>query len=350
MRRFDYSFLKDDLVPARLVTLAGGISSLKTAAYIRYKDNISVFESLRSIARIQSVKSSNAIEGIVTSDERIKEIVERGSAPLNHSEAEIIGYRDVLNDIHTSWEHIEFDEETILLMHRKMYARTGSEYGGRYKTSNNVIIEEDEQGNRRIRFRPVPANEVHDAMRQLVLAYADAVSKSDTEPLLLIPCVILDFLCIHPFKDGNGRLSRLLTLLLLYKSGYDIVKYISFEEQINNYKYQYYNDLERSSDGWHENKNDYIPFTENFLSTLFMCYKELNSRFSVVNGKAIPKNKRIEAAVLESLIPVSKSDICAVLPDVSPSTVEAVIGKMVKEGRIKKLGSGKTTRYVKQKI
>lgn len=346
MRKFDYSFLKENLIPAKLVTLAAGIASLRTAADIRRNDNTAVFESLQSIARIQSVKSSNAIEGIVTSDERITAIVEQNSAPLNHSEAEISGYKDVLNDIHSGWEYIEFNEETILLMHKKMYSKTQSDFGGKYKTSSNLIIEEDAAGNRRVRFKPVPADEVSAAMKQLVLAYADASSQPDIEPLLLIPCVILDFLCIHPFKDGNGRMSRLLTLLLLYKSGYDVVKYVSFEEQINKYKYQYYIDLEESSTGWHKNENDYIPFTKNFLSTLYMCYKDLNSRFSTVSGKAISKNKRIEAFVLDSLIPVSKSEVCKMLPDVSPSTVESVIGKMVREGVIRKIGTGKFVKYI----
>jgi len=347
MRKFDYSFLADGMIPVRLFSLASGISSLKTVSDIRRADNASLFESLRSIAKVQSVKSSNAIEGIITSDERISEIVEHNSAPQNHSEAEIAGYRDVLNDIHLGWQNMSFNEDTALLMHRKMYEHTGYEYGGKYKTDNNLITEEDSSGRRRVRFRPVPANEVPAAMEQLLLAYSDAASDSGIEPLLLIPCVILDFLCIHPFKDGNGRLSRLLTLLLLYKSGYDIVRYVSFEEQINKYKYQYYDALQRSSDGWHENSNDCIPFIENFLSTLYMCYKELNTRFSAVNGKAIPKNNRIEQTVLNSLVPVSKADICGILKDVSPSTVEAVLGKMIREGAIRKIGTGRATRYIK---
>ena len=184
-------------------------------------------------------------------------------------------------------------------------------------------------------------------MEQLELAYMDARNDDNINQLLLIPCVILDFLCIHPFRDGNGRMSRLLSLLLLYKNGYDAGKYVSFEEQINNYKSYYYESLKEASIGWHENQNTYVPFIESFLSTLYMCYKELDKRFAVVHGKKITKTARIEATLLNSLVPLSKMDICSILPDVSPSTVEAVLGKMLKNGQIKKIGQARLTRYIK---
>ena len=172
-------------------------------------------------------------------------------------------------------------------------------------------------------------------------AYLDACSNSRINQLLLIPCVILDFLCIHPFRDGNGRMSRILSLLLLYKNGFDAGKYISFEEQINRYKDLYYDALQRSSAGWDMNKNDYFPFMQNFLSALYMCYKELDKRFAVVHGKRVTKTARIEATVLGSLIPVSKAEICAIHPDISPTTVEAVLGRMVKEGSVKRIGASR---------
>lgn len=179
------------------------------------------------------------------------------------------------------------------------------------------------------------------------LAYLDARSDANINQLLLIPCVILDFLCIHPFRDGNGRMSRLLSLLLLYKNGFDAGKYVSFEEQINNYKAYYYEALRQSSEGWETNENSYFPFIENFLSTLYMCYKELDKRFAVVHGKKITKKARVEATALNSLTPLSKAEICKILPDVSPTTVEAVLGAMVKTGSVKRIGAGRTTRYIK---
>ena len=184
-------------------------------------------------------------------------------------------------------------------------------------------------------------------MEQLELAYLDACSDAKINQLLLIPCVILDFLCIHPFRDGNGRMSRLLSLLLLYKNGYDAGKYVSFEEQINIHKAFYYEALRQSSVGWHTNENSYFPFIENFLSTLYMCYKELDNRFAVVHGKKITKKARIEATVLKSLTPLSKAEVCKILPDVSPTTVEAVLGAMVKDGVIQRVGAGRASRYIK---
>ncbi len=347
MRKFDYSFLNNGLLPANLVNLTANISALKTMAGVRKDEFTQIFTELEAVARVQSIKSSNAIEGIVTSDERIAAIVNQNSAPLNHNEAEIAGYRDALNEIHLGYQHIDFRESDILRLHEIMMTFTGYEYGGQYKTDDNVILEVDSEGNRRIRFRPTPANETAKAMEQLVLAYMEARSNANINHLLLIPCVILDFLCIHPFRDGNGRMSRLLSLLLLYKSGFDAGKYVSFEEQINNYKAYYYESLRESSEGWDSNKNSYFPFIENFLSTLYMCYKELDKRFAVLNGKKITKTARIEATVLNSLTPLSKSEICKVLPDVSPTTVEAVLGSMVKRGDIKRLGSGRATRYIK---
>ena len=184
-------------------------------------------------------------------------------------------------------------------------------------------------------------------MEQLTLAYVDARSNSNINQLLLIPCVILDFLCIHPFRDGNGRMSRLLSLLLMYKNGFTAPKFISFEEQVNKYKVLYYAALKESSVGWHENENDYTAFMQNFLSMLYMCYKELDKRFAVVHGKKITKKARIEATVLNSLTPLSKAEICKILPDVSPTTVEAVLGAMVKDGSIKRIGSARASRDIK---
>lgn len=347
MRKFDYSFLSSGLLPAKLVNLTSSIAELKTMAGVRKEEYTRIFTELESVAKVQSVRSSNAIEGIVTSDERIAAIVNQNSAPLNHNEAEIAGYRDALNEIHTNYPHIDFRQSDILRLHEMMMGFAGYESGGRYKTDDNVIIEVDPDGNRRIRFRPTPARETPEAMEQLELAYLDARSDSNINQLLLIPCVILDFLCVHPFRDGNGRMSRLLSLLLLYKNGFDAGKYVSFEAQINNYKAFYYESPRQSSTGWDTNENSYFPFIENFLSALYMCYKELDKRFAVVHGKKITKKSRIEAAVLNSLTPVSKAEICDILPDVSPTTVEAVLGEMVRNGTVRRTGSGRATRYIK---
>ena len=346
MHIFDYSFLDEGVLPAEIVNLTSTISALNAISEERRAENKAVFTELEKIARVQSVKGSNAIEGIITTDARIKEIVDGNSAPLNHSEMEIVGYRNALDEVHTLREQMTVSEQTILHLHRVMMEVAGYEEAGRYKTEDNLIMEIDERGRRHICFAPVSAAQTEEAMEQLMLAYMDARNNPRINKVLLIPCVILDFLCIHPFADGNGRVSRLLTLLLMYKSGYSIGKYVSFEEQINNSKEYYYGSLQESSEGWHTNENSYIEFMKNFLSTLYKCYKELDKRFSTVNGKKLKKSERIEMTVLNSVLPISKAEICGYLPDVSPSTVEAVLGKMVKDGSIRKLGTASATKYV----
>ncbi len=196
-----------------------------------------------------------------------------------------------------------------------------------------------------MRYRPLPANKTKEAMKLLELGFLDAYSNPNINKLLLIPCLILDFLCIHPFHDGNGRISRLLSLLLLYKEGFDVGKYISFEQQINKYKDLYYDALKESSINWNKNKNDYFPFMKNFLSMLYMCYKELDNRFNVLSNKSPSKYERIERTILESLKPLSKKEISLINPDISPTTIEAVLSKMLKENKIKKIGASRNTKY-----
>lgn len=346
MRKFDYSFLYNGMLPAGLLNVTTDIYSLRVMAGNRKDQFADVFTELERVAKVQSVKSSNAIEGIVTTDERINEIVTGNSAPLNHSEQEIAGYRDALAEIHMEYPHLDFSQSDILHLHATMMNIAGYSFAGKYKEIDNDIIEEGKDGRRKIRFHPTSAADTPEEMEQLVLAYREARDDPNINQLLLIPCVILDFLCIHPFRDGNGRISRLLSLLLLYKNGFDAGKYISFEEQINKRKGNYYDALKRSSACWHEGQNDYSPFIMEFLVTLYMCYKELDKRFAVIGSRKVTKQARIEATVMNSLTPISKSDICKILPDVSATTVEAVLGKMVKEGQIRKVGIGRGTRYV----
>ena len=334
------------MLPAGLVNIVGAISELREHENRRKGDFGDVFVKLESIAKVQSVKGSNEIEGIVTSEQRIQAIVNQNSAPLNHNEMEIAGYRDALALIHEAQNVMDIRERDILRLHEIMLSYSSTS-GGHYKEIDNIIMEVDANGMRRVRFSPVPAHGTAVAMEQLVLAYMDARSRYNVNQLLLIPCFVLDFLCIHPFADGNGRMSRLLSLLLLYKNGFDAGRYISFEEQINRTKARYYQALKESSVGWHEGQNSYFPFIEHFVVTLLSCYKELDKRFAVVNSTKITKRGRIEATALNSLLPISKQEICAILPDVSPTTVEAVLAIMVKGGRIGKVGTARNTKYIK---
>jgi len=345
MRRYDYSFIKGLRISTGAMSLTNKIEASRVKQIEWKKEHPEIFTSLESIARIQSVKGSNAIEGIVTTDKRIEEIVNKNSAPLDHDEMEIAGYRDVLSLIHNEYGSLEIGDELILNMHEVMMSYT-PQGGGNYKTHDNVIISINEYGERNVRFRPVPYGETPDAVDQMILAYLDAKDDAGIDPLILIPCFILDFLCIHPFSDGNGRVSRLLTLFLMYKEGIDVGKYISFEGQINDSKNRYYEALKRSSDGWHTNGNDYVPFIENFIFTLFTCCKELEGRFKVVGDKKVNKNNRIEATVKNSLGPISKKEIEELLPDISRTTIEAKLSELQKQGRIRKVGSYKDARYV----
>ena len=348
MHIFDYGFLQDSLLPAQLVNLTANISSLKTLSSVRKGQFESAYGELERIAKIESVKASNAIEGIVTTDARLAELMQDGTAPLNHTEAEISGYRDCLNEIHTNAAAHDFTETDILTFYRRLvrYSASDASSAG-YKTEDNVIAERTGDGRRVVRFVPTSAKDTPEAISQLILAYQEARDNSAINKLLLIPCVILDFLCIHPFPDGNGRMSRLLTLLLLYRNGFDAGKYISFEQRINAEKLAYYESLRASSEGWSTNENRVFPFMINFLMTLYGCYEELDKRFAVVNSGRVTKTARIEATVLNSLTPLSKSDICKILPDISPSTVELVIGSMVKSGVLRKLGQGRGVKYLR---
>lgn len=346
MHIFDYTFLKDDLLPAQLVSLASNISMLKVMSAVRKQENESAFAKLEETAKIESIKASNAIEGIVTTDQRIRALV-GGSAPLNHTEAEIAGYRDVLNEVHTNFSVHDFRESDIRAFHAQMMRLADPASDGSYKTDDNVIAERMSDGRRIVRFSPTSAVDTPEEMQQLVLAYAQARDDAAINKLLLIPCVILDFLCVHPFADGNGRLSRLLTLLLLYRNGFDAGKYISFEGVVNTRKAEYYAALKESSEGWSENRPRYFPFMVDFLTTLYVCYSELDKRFASVNAAKTTKKSRIESTVLNAFTPLSKADICGILPDVSPTTVEAVLGEMVRGGRIRRLGAGRASKYIR---
>ncbi|MDR2538049.1 MAG: Fic family protein [Bifidobacteriaceae bacterium] len=346
-KTFNYAFLARGELPTKFVPLSNIVAEQKSLNSYREGTYPDIFSHLENIARLQSVKESNAIEGIITNDERLNQIITGTTEPLNHDEMEIAGYRDALDTIHQSYTRLDVSEINILNLHRQMLTYT-MDGGGAYKQGNNLIVAVDDLGNRKTRFTPVSAEATPRAMEQLTLAYFDARSRSDISPLLLIPCYILDFLCIHPFGDGNGRMSRLLSLLLLYRSGYDIGKYISFEAKISKFKTNYYQALKESSENWHTNQNDYFPFMYNFLQTLVLCYKDLDQRFAHLQGERPSKKVRIEQTLMNSLTPMSKKDMQEVWPDLSISTIEAVLGAMLKAGKIEKIGAARSTKYIRK--
>ncbi len=346
MRTFDYSFLKE-AIPGNIVGLTDIIADLRSKEEFRKLQYGDTFEILRKKAVIESVKGSNAIEGIVTTDSRIRDLVE-GATPETHDEIEISGYKDALNLIHTEHDNLDIREDTICMFHKMIEEHTNNDSAGKYKKTDNYIMEYSPDRSRRIRFKPVSADETNKAMEQLLLSFYEARQDSEIPPLLLIPCFILDFLCIHPFADGNGRVSRLLTVMLLYSFGYDIVRYISFEGQVNTYKESYYAALEQSSDFWHEEKNDYIPFIVNFLQIMYRCFKSLDESFVEISLKKAKKSERVESILLNAIIPVSKQDIAEKVPDISIKTIELVLSSLIKESKITKVGTYKNARYMRK--
>jgi Fic family protein len=306
-----------------------------------------VLTTLVEVAKIQSIESSNRIEGIYTTDKRLQALVKEKSSPLNRTEQEIAGYRDVLNTIHESYDYIALRPNIILQLHKQLYSFSPSGIGGSFKNSDNLIAETDSEGNQTVRFEPVPAFLTGDALENLCTSFNKSLEKNEHDALLLIPMFILDFLCIHPFNDGNGRMSRLLTLLLLYRAGYIVGKYISIEKLIENSKDTYYEALQSSSDGWHENQNDYKPFVRYYLGLLQKAYTEFESRVEYLRHQGLSKPDRIKALIDKQIGSFTKRTVMEFAPDISKVTIERTLTALVKSGYIEKIGAGPSSSYVK---
>lgn len=349
MRNFSYNQLPQELFTAEIVNLVSAIHEYKGKQELFIEAKPDILNTMLEVAKIQSTGASNRIEGIFTSDKRLEELVKHKATPKNRNESEISGYREVLATIHESYEYIVPRANTILQLHRNLYSFSPSAIGGVWKNSDNVIAETDINGTRRIRFQPVPAFETAYAMEDLCTAFNDALSTGKYDPLMLIPMFILDFLCIHPFNDGNGRMSRLLTLLLLYRSGYIVGKYMSIEMIIESSKETYYEVLQVSSQNWHDNDNFYAPFVEYYLGTILNAYKEFSSRVTHLQGiNKISKSERIKNIFDNTLGKISKKEIELLCPDISKSMIELTLGELVKSSYIEKVGVGRATAYVKK--
>ena len=344
MRKYDFQNKWQKLLVPDIVALLTQIHEFKGEQNLFIEANSDTLTQLVEVARIQSTEASNKIEGIYTSDDRLKKIVLNKTTPRTRNEQEIAGYRDVLATIHESYEYIPLRPTMILQLHRDLYKFSGMSIGGHYKNSDNVIAETDSAGNRFVRFQPVPAWETPEAIDFACKAYDEAV-QSGADPLLVIPMFILDFLCIHPFNDGNGRMSRLLTLLLLYRSGYIVGKYISIEKVIEQSKETYYETLQQSSAGWHENQNDYTPFVRYMLGVIVAAYRDFSSRVQVLVTSGMSKPDRIREVIKGTLGKITKAEIMEKCPDISQITVQRTLIELQKKGEIIKLGGGRYTSY-----
>lgn len=305
-----------------------------------------VVDALQTIAQIQSTESSNRIEGIYTSDTRFKELMRNAAPPRTRNEAEIIGYRDALTLIHEQHDAIPITPGTILQLHRDLFSATGLSYGGRWKDSDNAIIEIAADGSRRTRFKPTSALETPYAVERLCQALDDAREQREYDPLLAIAMFSFDFVSIHPFNDGNGRMSRLLLLLLLYQEGYTVGKYVSIEKAIEQSKQSYYETLRASSIGWHEGSNDYLPFVSYLLGVIVAVYRTFDEHVEAAKETGTgAKARRVERQILKTLGTFSKGGISQALPDVSVITIERALKRLLDDGRIEKRGGGRSTRY-----
>ena len=346
MREFDYSNIPSELFCSDIMNLVSAIHEYKGKQELFIEAKPDILSAMLEIAKIQSTGASNRIEGIYTSDERLDAIVKDKSEPRNRSESEIAGYREVLQLIHENYDYMNPRVNVILQLHRDLYQFNPSSVGGRFKNLDNIIAETID-GQERVRFQPLTAFETPDAMEKLSSTFIDAINAEVHNPLLLIPMFIFDFLCIHPFNDGNGRMSRLLTLLLLYRSGYIVGKYISVEMIIEKTKTTYYEKLEESSDEWLQNKNNYLPFVKYYLEVIFSAYKEFSSRVEHLQNKNLSKSERVKLLLDNNLKKLSKKDILEKCPDISMSTVELTLSELLKDGYIVKTGAGRSTAYIR---
>ena len=348
MHTFDYTESPKQLLTPEIVNMLSSLHEFRGKQDIYIEAESDVLTALLDIAKIQSTKASNKIEGIYTSDERLEALVMEKAEPKNRSEAEIAGYREVLATIHDSYEYISIRPNNILQLHRDLYSFSSSDTGGRFKNTDNVIAESSKDGQQRVRFIPVPAFQTREAMNNLCYEFNNAIERAEYDPLLLIPMFILDFLCIHPFNDGNGRMSRLLTLLLLYRSGYIVGKYVSMEMMIEKTKETYYEALQNSSVEWHNDQSDYTSFVRYYLGIVLKGYNEFQDRIEHLKYRKLSKADRVRSVFDKKLGVVKKSDIATLCPDISETTIERTLKDLLDAGFIEKVGKGRATGYAKK--
>ena len=346
MREFDYTRLKEKLWDSEILSYVAQIHEYKGRQELYIRQKPVELERLVEIAKIQSTESSNKIEGIVTTSTRIRQLCEDKTSPRNRDEKEIMGHRDVLNTIHESHDYIPVRPSYILQLHRDLLKYAGESFGGRFKNTQNYISETRADGTQFVRFTPASPYETPSAVEMICESYQKALDTQAVDPLILIPIFIHDFLCIHPFNDGNGRMSRLLTALLLYRNGYEVGKYISIESKIERTKSVYYDVLEQASQRWHEEENDATPFIKYLLGIILSCYRDFEERVDMM-GKKSTAYDIVKKAVGDTLGKFTKKEILERCPSLKSSSVENVLKKLREEGFSEKYGSGRNTFYAK---
>ena len=349
MRRFNYDTLKDRNWDSEILGLVAQIHEFKGRQELYLKQKPAALDKLVEIAKIQSTEASNKIEGIVTTSTRMQQLCRDKTTPRNRDEEEIMGYRDVLNTIHESYEYIPIRASYILQLHRDLYKYSGKDIGGRFKNTQYIIAETKADGTQVVRFTPLPPYETPAAIDAICESFNQVIDSCVIDPLVLIPVFIHDFLCIHPFNDGNGRMSRLLTTLLLYRCGYMVGRYISIESKIEKTKSNYYDALEKSGIDWYEENNDPSPFIKYILGIILASYRDFESRMSLVDEK-LPAIEQVRMAIKEKIGKFTKSEIMELVPAVGKASVENSLKKLTEEGFIERHGKGKSTFYTRKDI
>lgn len=310
------------------------------------KQKPAILDRLVEIAKVQSTEASNKIEGIVTTSTRVQQLCQEKTTPKNRDEEEIMGYRDVLNTIHENYEYIPLRSSYILQLHRDLYKYSEKNIGGRYKNTQNIIEETKADGTKVVRFCPLAPYETPEAIDAICESFNRVIDSCVIDPLVVIPVFINDFLCIHPFNDGNGRMSRLLTTLLLYRCGYVVGRYISIESKIEKTKMKYYDVLEQCGHGWHEAENDPVPFVKYVLGIILAAYRDFEERMNLVDDK-LPAIEQVHNAVLQKIGKFTKSEIMELVP-IGKASVENSLKKLTEQGVIERHGSGKATFYTRK--
>ena len=346
MRDFNYKILAGRSWDSEILALVAQIHEFKGRQEMYLKQKSAVLDKLVEVAKVQSTEASNKIEGIVTTNTRIKLLYQEKTTPRNRDEEEIMGYRDVLNTIHENYQYIPVRSSYILQLHRDLYMYSAKSIGGRYKNTQNYIAETRPDGTRAVRFMPLAPYEAPDAVDAACESYNRAIDTCVIEPLILIPVFIHDFLCIHPFNDGNGRMARLLTTLLLYRSEYVVGRYISIESKIEKTKLEYYDALEHSGAGWHVGKNDPTPFVKYLLRIILSAYREFESRVDLF-GERLPAVELVRRAVVQKIGKFTKNEIMEMAPSVGKTSVENALNRLIQEKVIERHGKGKTTFYTR---
>lgn len=346
MRSFNYSKIKDQKWDSETLGLIAAIYKEAGKQELYLKQRPAELEKLVEIAKVQSTEASNAIEGIVTTNTRIKQLVAEKTTPRNRNEQEIAGYRDVLGVIHESFDAIPITQNYILQLHKMLYSHMNNPIAGRTKTVQNYISATYPDGHSEILFTPLAPFETPEALTRICEEYNRVIGNMEVEPLIAIPVFIHDFLCIHPFNDGNGRMSRLLTTLLLYRNGFYVGKYIPLEAKIAKNKDLYYNALSLSQEGWHEGTDDPLPFIKYLLGTILAAYKDFEDRCALVETKRSALDM-VRMAIQNKIGRFTKQDIRELCPTLSLSSVEGALRQLVALGEIKREGQGKGTRYVR---